>query len=104
MRCRHAASGMAPAGAILPASHERRYTGSVSPRPDRASNDDTSGDGLVVLGAVVQASRRSRLALMRATALTFGLLLALAPMELAAASRLVHWELVLTFARGEQQY
>jgi GDSL-like lipase/acylhydrolase family protein len=59
---------------------------------------------ITVLGAVVQASRRRRLALMRATALTFGLLLALGVMELAAAARLVHWELVLMFARGEQQH
>src|SRR5262245_37185694 len=34
-------------GAILPANHQRRYTGSVSPRPARACNNDMSGDRLV---------------------------------------------------------
>jgi GDSL-like Lipase/Acylhydrolase family len=59
---------------------------------------------IAVLGAVVQASARPRLALMRATALTFGLLVTLAMMELAAAARLVHWELFFKFVRGEQQH
>ena len=59
---------------------------------------------IAVLGAVVQASARPRLALMRATALTFGLLVTLAVMELAAAARLVHWELFFKFVRGEQQH
>jgi hypothetical protein len=37
-------------------------------------------------------------------ALTLGLLVALALLELAAAARLVHWELVLGVLRGEQQH
>jgi hypothetical protein len=56
---------------------------------------------LAVLGAVVHASARPRRALMRAAAVTLGLVVAVALLELAAAARLVHWELFLAGLRGE---
>jgi GDSL-like Lipase/Acylhydrolase family len=56
------------------------------------------------VGAAVQATARPRSAVMRAAAMTLGLLMALAMLELAAAARLVHWELLLTFLSGEQQH
>jgi hypothetical protein len=59
---------------------------------------------IAVVAAAVHTSARPRLAFMRATALTLGLLVALALLELAAAARLVHWELVLKSLRGEQQH
>ncbi|MGH7312202.1 MAG: alginate O-acetyltransferase AlgX-related protein [Candidatus Rokuibacteriota bacterium] len=59
---------------------------------------------VAVVGAVVHASARPRRGVMRAAAVTLGLLVAVALLELAAAARLVHWELVLTFLRGEQQH
>lgn len=55
-------------------------------------------------GAVVRASPRPRLAAMRVVALTLGVLAALSLLELAAAVRLVHWELVFKVLRGEQQH
>ena len=60
---------------------------------------------LAVLGAVVQASGKPRRAALRAAALTFGVLVTLVILELAAAARLVHWELVFASLRGEpEQY
>jgi hypothetical protein len=57
-----------------------------------------------MLAAAVAASGRPRAAALRATALTIGLVLALGLLELAAAARLVHWELVFMSLRGEQQH
>ena len=56
------------------------------------------------VGAIVHASARPREAVVRASALTLGLVAALALLEAAAAARLVHWELVLGVLRGEQQH
>lgn len=56
------------------------------------------------VGAAAQLSARPRLALMRAAAVTVGFLVALAGLELVAAWRLVHWELVFQWLRGEQQH
>jgi hypothetical protein len=56
------------------------------------------------VGAAIRVSASPRLAAMRAVALTLGILLALALMELAAAVRIVHWELVFRALRREQQY
>jgi hypothetical protein len=57
-----------------------------------------------VVGAVVHASARPRQAMWRAGAVTLGVLGSLAVLEVAAAARLVHWELVLRSLRGEQQH
>jgi hypothetical protein len=57
-----------------------------------------------ILAAAVVSSARPRAAALRATAVTIGLVLALALLELAAAARLVHWELVFMSLRGEQQH
>jgi hypothetical protein len=59
---------------------------------------------VATVGAVVDASARPRQALRRAVAVTLGLLVSLGVLELAAAVRLVHWELVLRALRGEQQH
>jgi hypothetical protein len=56
---------------------------------------------VAVLGAAVDASARRRLALLRAAALTLGLVITVAVLEVAAAARLVHWELVLASLGGE---
>ncbi len=56
-----------------------------------------------IVGAIVQSSVRPRRARLRAAAVTLGLILALAVLELAAALRLVHWESVFVSLRGEQQ-
>lgn len=59
----------------------------------------------VAAGAVtVQVSRSRRMAMLKATALTLGFIFGFALLELAAAARLVHWQLVFNFLRGEQQY
>jgi hypothetical protein len=57
-----------------------------------------------ILAAVVVSSARRRSAALRAAAITIGLILALGLLELAAAARLVHWELVFMSLRGEQQH
>jgi hypothetical protein len=59
---------------------------------------------VAAVGAVVHASVKPRQAMKRAAAVTLGLLLSLGVLELAAAARLVHWELVLRSLRGEQQH
>jgi hypothetical protein len=59
---------------------------------------------VALVGAVVQASARPREALLRGTALTLGLVMALSLLELAAAARLVHWELLFQWLRNEEQY
>ncbi len=59
---------------------------------------------VAAVGAVVHASVEPRQTMRRAAAATLGLLLALGVLELAAAARLVHWELVLRSLRGEQQH
>lgn len=55
---------------------------------------------VALLGTAVHASARPRQALIRAAALTLGLLMALTLLELAAAARLAHWELVFHSLRG----
>jgi hypothetical protein len=57
--------------------------------------------GVAFAGAFVAASTRRRLAAVRATALTVSLVLTLSLLELAAAARLVHWELVFLWLRDE---
>jgi hypothetical protein len=59
---------------------------------------------VIIVGAAVHASGRPRQAVMRVAALTLGLVVALTLLELAAAARLVHWELFFKSMRGEQQY
>ena len=59
---------------------------------------------VAVLGAAVQASAQPRRALGRVVALTLGVLMASGMLELAAAMRVAHWELVLMSLRGEQQH
>ena len=59
---------------------------------------------VALVGAAVRASSRPRQALMRGSALTLGLLLGLALLELAAAARLTHWELVFHWLRNEEQH
>jgi hypothetical protein len=54
-------------------------------------------------GAAIQASARPRQAALRAAALTLGALLAVALLEIAAAARLVHWEMLFNSLRGESQ-
>ena len=56
------------------------------------------------VGAVVHASDQPRRAVMRVAALTLGIIAALTLLEMAAAVRLVHWELVFKALRGEQQH
>jgi hypothetical protein len=58
---------------------------------------------LALLGAWVHGSRRPRLAALRAGAVTLSIVLALAALELAAAARLVHWEVVFAVVAGEPQ-
>jgi hypothetical protein len=57
-----------------------------------------------ILAAAVVSSARPRSAALRALAVTIGLVLALALLELAAAARMVHWELVFRSLRGEPQH
>jgi SGNH hydrolase-like domain, acetyltransferase AlgX len=57
-----------------------------------------------IIGGAVASSERPRSAALRAMAVTIGLLLALGLLELAAAGRIVHWELVFMSLRGEQQH
>jgi hypothetical protein len=57
---------------------------------------------VAVLGAAVRASVRRRLAVMRAVAVTLALFAGAGLLELAAAARLVHWELVFAALRGER--
>jgi len=59
---------------------------------------------LAVVGAVVGASARPRTAALRAAALTLGLLLGLALLELAAAARMVDWDVIARVVRGEEQH
>jgi lysophospholipase L1-like esterase len=56
-----------------------------------------------LVGAAVRGSRHRRRARLRATALTLGLLMALAALELAAALRLVHWDVLFMNLHGEGQ-
>ncbi|MGH7389372.1 MAG: alginate O-acetyltransferase AlgX-related protein [Candidatus Rokuibacteriota bacterium] len=56
-----------------------------------------------ILGGAVSSTSGSRRGL-RAAAATLGLILAVGLVELAAAARLVHWELVFMALRGEQQH
>ena len=56
------------------------------------------------VGAVVHASDQPRRAVMRVAALTLGIIAVLTLLEMAAAVRLVHWELVFKALRGEQQH
>ena len=58
---------------------------------------------IAVAGAVVHASRRRRRARMRAVALAVGILAAIGALEVLAAARLVHWQLLLALLRGERQ-
>jgi hypothetical protein len=51
-----------------------------------------------MLGAIVHAGAQPPRTLRHATALTFGVLVSIA-LELAAATRLVHWELILMSLR-----
>jgi hypothetical protein len=55
---------------------------------------------VAIVGAAVHASGRPRQAVMRVAALTLGLVVALTLLELAAAARLVHWELFFKSMRG----
>jgi lysophospholipase L1-like esterase len=59
---------------------------------------------VALVGAAVQASARPRQALLRGTALALGLLVALSLLELAAATRLAHWELFFHWVRDEVQH
>jgi hypothetical protein len=59
---------------------------------------------VALVGAAVHASARPRQALLRGTALTIGLLMALSLLELAAAARLAHWELFFHWVRNEEQH
>jgi hypothetical protein len=59
---------------------------------------------VAVLVAVAQASGRPRVAFLRAAALTLGLLVAFALLEVAAAARLVHWEVFFASVRGEPDH
>ena len=59
---------------------------------------------VAIVGAAVHASSRPRQAVMRVAALTLGLVVGLTLLELAAAARLVHWELFFKSMKGEQQY
>jgi SGNH hydrolase-like domain, acetyltransferase AlgX len=59
---------------------------------------------VAMLGAAVHVSARPRLAVMRAAALTLGLLTALALLELVAAVRLAHWEIHFSPFAGTQQF
>lgn len=61
------------------------------------------GTYAAVVGAAIQASSRRELTTLRAAALTLGLCMGLAVLEVAAAARLVHWQLLFDFIRGEQQ-
>lgn len=58
---------------------------------------------LAGVAAGIHWSARPRQALMRVAALTLGLLAGLTLLELAAAARLTHWELVFRSLTGEQQ-
>lgn len=57
-----------------------------------------------LVATAVHASARPRQALLRGAALTLGLVMALTLLELAAAARLAHWELVFQWLRSEQQH
>ena len=59
---------------------------------------------MALVGAAVHASARPRQALLRAAALPLGLLVAVTLLELAAAARLAHWELVFQWLRNEAQH
>jgi SGNH hydrolase-like domain, acetyltransferase AlgX len=59
---------------------------------------------LAVVAAVAQARVRPRRFVVGASALSLGLLMGLGFLELAAAARLVHWELVFQWLRDEQQH
>jgi hypothetical protein len=58
---------------------------------------------VAVVGWVVRSSARPRQAALRAASVTLGLIFALGLLELAAAARLVHWELAFMALRGEEQ-
>jgi lysophospholipase L1-like esterase len=59
---------------------------------------------VALVGTAVHASARPRQALIRAAALTLGLLIALILLELTAAARLAHWELFFLRLRNEEQH
>lgn len=54
--------------------------------------------------AAVRSSSRPRRAVLRAIAMTLGVILALGLLELTAAAGLVHWELFFMSLRGEEQH
>lgn len=61
------------------------------------------GTYAAVVGATIQASRRRELTARKVAALTLGLCVGLAVLEVAAAARLAHWQLLFDFLRGEPQ-
>ena len=58
---------------------------------------------IAILGAVRSVSRSAR-AVLGILAVTLGITAAVVPLEVAAAARLVHWELVFLWQRGEEQH